>query len=172
MCQVRDATRRISVAAAVSGVTRRVIFARESSVRCSRQTRDIRQPCHAGPTSTRKSLLAHAPALVLGFCLASALRAQLHESPRILDGHTDQVTSVVFSPDGKLLATGSFDNAVGFWDVAAGRRIATAILGYAQELEDQLRDLGETDAGLRSAASSPGFAGQHVSVRGTGRRVD
>src|SRR5262249_40414533 len=41
---------------------------------------------------------------------------------RRLTGHTKQVNSVCFSPDGSLLATGSNDGTVRFWDVASGRQ--------------------------------------------------
>jgi WD40 repeat protein len=42
-----------------------------------------------------------------------------------LAGQAVAVTSVVFAPDGKTLATGSQDNVVRLWDVAARRQTAT-----------------------------------------------
>ncbi|KAH8852439.1 F-box-like/WD repeat-containing protein TBL1X [Schistosoma japonicum] len=36
---------------------------------------------------------------------------------RILSRHTEPVYSVAFSPDGRLLATGSFDQCVHIWNV-------------------------------------------------------
>src|SRR5262245_37335677 len=38
-------------------------------------------------------------------------------------GHTDDVTALVFSADGKTLVSGGKDRAVGFWDVATGKQI-------------------------------------------------
>ena len=43
----------------------------------------------------------------------------------LLEGHTDGIWSVAFSPDGTTLASGSQDRMVKLWDVATGENIAT-----------------------------------------------
>jgi len=42
-----------------------------------------------------------------------------------VQGHTDCVTSVAFSPDGKQLATGSRDNTAKLWDLSSGQCTST-----------------------------------------------
>ena len=42
-----------------------------------------------------------------------------------LEGHTDNVWSVVFSPDGKMLASGSWDQTVRLWNVNTGQLLHT-----------------------------------------------
>ncbi|MFB8797536.1 MAG: hypothetical protein U7126_25650 [Microcoleus sp.] len=48
--------------------------------------------------------------------------ASLHAT---LEGHSDIVTSVSFSPDGKTLASGSHDNTVKIWNVASKKLLQT-----------------------------------------------
>ncbi len=40
-----------------------------------------------------------------------------------LKGHTDDVWSVAFSPDGKRLASGSVDQTVKFWEAATEQEV-------------------------------------------------
>merc|ERR1711998_739527 len=42
------------------------------------------------------------------------------ECVHVLNGHSDTVESVCYSPDGKTLASGSRDNTVRIWDVMSG----------------------------------------------------
>ncbi len=43
----------------------------------------------------------------------------------VLEGHTNTVASVSFSPDGQTLASGSWDDTIRLWDVATGATIRT-----------------------------------------------
>jgi WD40 repeat protein len=62
------------------------------------------------------------PAISLTFLvLLGSLAAAQAPMGRELKGHTSVVYSVSFSPDGKTLATGSFDNTIKLWDFAAGK---------------------------------------------------
>jgi WD40 repeat protein len=40
-------------------------------------------------------------------------------------GHTDKIKSLAFSPDGKMIVSGSTDKSVKLWDVATGKEIRT-----------------------------------------------
>ena len=40
-----------------------------------------------------------------------------------LDGHTDPVYAIAWSPDGKTLVTGGFDNTVRLWDAASRKEL-------------------------------------------------
>ena len=41
-----------------------------------------------------------------------------------LTGHSDSVFSVAYSPDGKHIVSGSYDNTVKVWDAATGEEVS------------------------------------------------
>ncbi len=44
-----------------------------------------------------------------------------------LKGHSGSVNSLVFSPDGKTLASGSLDSTIKLWEIASGKELASLI---------------------------------------------
>jgi hypothetical protein len=56
-------------------------------------------------------------------CLQQPVGAEDSTLLRILSGHRDKVTSVVFSTDGKFILSSSTDNTMRLWDTASGRLI-------------------------------------------------
>ncbi len=54
---------------------------------------------------------------------AGTTTAPANDAIRMLKGHTDGIYCMAFSPDGKILASGSPDQSVILWDVASGKAI-------------------------------------------------
>lgn len=67
------------------------------------------------------------PATIVSHPPSGVLPGVLQWPVRLLSGHLKKVTSVAFSPDSWLLATGSEDGTVRFWQTDTGRPVGPAI---------------------------------------------
>ncbi|KAL5504567.1 hypothetical protein ACEPAH_7228 [Sanghuangporus vaninii] len=54
---------------------------------------------------------------------------------KVLNGHTDGVISVVFSPDGKRIASGSADHTILVWDADSGEVISGPFEGHTDYIQ-------------------------------------
>ncbi len=101
-----------------------------------------RHPIGAPCTSADRSpplLAAQAPAnpltatALLHLCQTTPggpwpeLEQPIHSSITSLIGHANVVTSVAFSPDAKLIVSGSFDNTLKLWDAVSGSCIRSFV---------------------------------------------
>jgi WD40 repeat protein len=133
---------------------------------------------------------------VLIFAACSLPWLEAADEPRLppgvvanLKGHSEPVYSVVFTPDGRHVVTGSFDNTLKIWDAATGKEIKTfggptghqnLVLSVAVSPDGRLIASGSSDntakiwdfptsTSLRSFAL--GEAGKTVAVSPDGTRV-
>ena len=51
-----------------------------------------------------------------------------------LQGHTDSVSSVAFSPDGRHIVSGSFDKTIRVWDVQTGGQVGNPLQGHTSSV--------------------------------------
>lgn len=74
------------------------------------------------------------PLYVLSLVLCGCVCAAAQRPALVVQtGHSNEVRTVGFSPDGKLLASGSADNTIKIWDVATGTELRT-LLGHQKEV--------------------------------------
>jgi WD40 repeat protein len=88
----------------------------------------------------------------LGLLPLSPLSAQ--EPKFTLKGHSHDVSSVAFSPDGKTLASGGLDDTIKLWDVATGKeqvtlKTHTAVLSIAYSPDGKMLASGSNDKTIK-----------------------
>ncbi|KAL5512554.1 hypothetical protein ACEPAG_3207 [Sanghuangporus baumii] len=69
---------------------------------------------------------------------------------KVLSGHTDWVSSVVFSPDGKRIASGFYDHTIRVWDADSGEVVSGPFEGHI----DWVRSVAFSPDGKRVASGS------------------
>jgi WD40 repeat protein/predicted Ser/Thr protein kinase len=93
----------------------------------------------SGPAPPLRSAALGPGGQFLAVTLENENIARLYEtqSARLtrLTGHRDFVSGLGFSPDGRMLATGSMDGTVKLWDVGTGAELAT-LAGHMEEATD------------------------------------
>jgi WD40 repeat protein len=102
-------------------------------------------------TQRRKTLLAPTWMVLLVVSSLAIVFAQADESIAILVGHQSFISNISFSPDGKTLASASWDKTIRLWNTSSQKQIGAAFLGHEYSLYDvTFNPDGET---LASASS-------------------
>jgi WD40 repeat protein len=78
----------------------------------------------------RKKIFSLLALMLITMLLSDASGQSLKQVQLVVQtGHSANVTSVAFSPDGKTLASGSWDDTIKLWEVSSGQEIR-ALLGH------------------------------------------
>ena len=111
---------------------------------------------------------------VTNFCLLHSIGPQIHNFPN------DRISSISWSPDGKILCTGDLEGTVGVWEVQKSRDVAPrpfAIWAPERIREDQQDPLANGTNGHKDNLDSPVHSihwqtnGQSFAVCRENRRV-
>lgn len=70
-------------------------------------------------------IAAGEPGLFGEACVCAVANDRGESAQTIFRGHKDSLYSARLSPDGKLLATGGYDNTIKLWDVSSGKELWT-----------------------------------------------
>ncbi len=94
----------------------------------SRETLEL-EAKSAAPDLQISSALTEAPDLALRTAMPAPLAASLPDfkSQHTFHGHTSWISGLAFSPDGRQLASSSWDRSVKFWEVPEGKELAVAV---------------------------------------------
>src|SRR5262245_31165612 len=68
---------------------------------------------------------------VAGACAALLLASPVSAQPKVYSGHEREVFTVVFSPNGQVLASASYDGTIRLWDVARGSTTVLKLNNHA-----------------------------------------
>lgn len=86
--------------------------------------------------------------MIAGVCLNVTMSLHADE-PHVLSGHTDAAYGLAYSPDGELLASGSYDNSLTLWRVDDGSKTGS-LSGH----RDQVFRIAFSPDGERIASAS------------------